>query len=399
MRKSKILEIIEYYPIKLLFYFFQLFPYKKGIESGSKFFQFIFSFLSPLKKIVYKNLEIIKNGIDKELLLKIDNNFESCNILELSEKTIYKNLVRNLGRVFFNLIYYPKIKENEFVNLIKIIGLENVKEVLKMGKGVIIASPHIGNWEVFGCATAIRGIPVNVIVRPLDNKKLDIYIENFRTAKKVRIISKFENPKKFFKPLFNNEVMAMMFDQNALKYGVYIPFYKRPASATQGTARFHLITKSPIMPGYSYYDENGNLFGIFGKPFDFEETFKSISYELKIFLFSFYEYFNKNNREIPIYIFKEYLNFDSETELYYRANKVSEKEYNYLYKKNEELIIKKFDNKFENYNQLNKDEKVYFVTYFIHKYYEPILLKHIDSWMLIHPRWKKQPSDYRYPYS
>lgn len=408
MAKSKFLENFEYYPVKFLFYIFQLIPYKKGIKFGAKLFKLIFSILPPLKKVTYKNLEIIEKGIDEKILFHSDENHNdefNYDINTIKRKfnkkhyfKIYKKMVQNLGRVFFNLIYYPKIKNNEFVNLVNIIGMDNLKETLKMGKGAVIASPHIGNWEVFGCACAILGIPVNVIVRPLDNKKLDAYIESFRTQKKAKIISKFDNPKKFFKPLFNNEILAVMFDQNALKFGVYIPFFKRPASATQGTSRFHLVSKAPIVPGYSYYDENGKLFGVFEKPLDFDYMFNTLEFKHKLFLFSFYEYFNKNNKNIPIYIFNKYLNFDENTTLFIKSKEVTEEKYKKLYKETEGYILQNYLDRFKDYNKLTKDEKSFFITYFVHKYYEPIILKHIESWMLIHPRWKKQPKEYIFPY-
>ena len=52
-------------------------------------------------------------------------------------------------------------------------GLDNFLRARDRGKGVLVATAHLGNWELSAFAHALMTAPMNVVVRPLDNTFVD----------------------------------------------------------------------------------------------------------------------------------------------------------------------------------------------------------------------------------
>ena len=56
-------------------------------------------------------------------------------------------------------------------------GLGRLRSIAARGKGVIMASGHVGNWEVRGQALAAYGVPPHVYVRPPRNPRIARYLD------------------------------------------------------------------------------------------------------------------------------------------------------------------------------------------------------------------------------
>ncbi|MCX8059417.1 MAG: hypothetical protein N3A58_08395, partial [Spirochaetes bacterium] len=177
-KKNRFLEFIEYILVKLIFGIFHLFPYEKGIRFGSKLFKILY-IIPILRKIAYKNIEFIFH--DYENFSKLYN----INIpFKKFKKIIFLKNLENLGKIFFTLIYSPKINQKNISSLIKNnVDMALFNKLFEERKGLICLSFHFGNWELNGIFFSMMGYPINVIFRPLDNKLLDRYLQKYRSDK------------------------------------------------------------------------------------------------------------------------------------------------------------------------------------------------------------------------
>jgi len=46
---------------------------------------------------------------------------------------------------------------------VKILNLEYIDEGLKQGKGVIVVTAHLGNWELGGVVVSMKGYPISTV--------------------------------------------------------------------------------------------------------------------------------------------------------------------------------------------------------------------------------------------
>src|SRR6202041_2848868 len=111
-------------------------------------------------------------------------------------------------------------------------GLENYQAAKSDGRGVLVATGHLGNWELSAYAHALMTEAMNVMVRPLDNPLIDRLIEARRTKSGNRLILKKDSARRVLKALRDNEGVGILIDQNTSPgEGVFVDFFGKRACA------------------------------------------------------------------------------------------------------------------------------------------------------------------------
>ena len=127
-------------------------------------------------------------------------------------------------------------------------GLEHIRAAVEAGHGAIMVSGHFGNWEGAGAALKVNGVPLHFLVGEQTNARVDDVINDLRRAQHIGIITRASALKKVLVTLRNNEVVALLADQDARKGGVVVNFLGRPASTVRGPALFAIRAQCPIVP-------------------------------------------------------------------------------------------------------------------------------------------------------
>jgi KDO2-lipid IV(A) lauroyltransferase len=126
----------------------------------------------------------------------------------------------------------------------------NFKACLKKHEaGFIIATPHMGNWEIAGVAADLVGIPLFAIARKLKNPLMDDYINNMRSTFNLEILlSGTKIWKSVAERLTMGKVLAILPDINSRAKGVTVDFLNGKATIAPGAARFAQLAECPIYP-------------------------------------------------------------------------------------------------------------------------------------------------------
>ena len=206
-------------------------------------------------------------------------------VCSLSERRRYK-LSIYISKLFFNLIpirkniakkniqkAFPEWTEKKInlvlknsynffcYNLIQFIGfpktLERVKFIVKgkniidrylqNGNGIIMVTGHYGAWEILGkwlgeYAKLFTGIAF---------KQKNLGAHNFFIEQREYFGTKHiftrEPLEKMYDVLKKNGILGIVSDQDAGKKGIFVDFFKTPASTAKGAALFHINRGSPIV--------------------------------------------------------------------------------------------------------------------------------------------------------
>jgi Kdo2-lipid IVA lauroyltransferase/acyltransferase len=121
-----------------------------------------------------------------------------------------------------------------------------LQEVLGMGRGVILATGHYGNWEMAAAGVAARGIPIEAIVKRQSNPLVDRRIAAARAALGVETIDMRDAPRRVPRALRAGRGVGIVADQDARRSGVWVPFFGVPASTHRGPALFALRVGAPL---------------------------------------------------------------------------------------------------------------------------------------------------------
>lgn len=160
-------------------------------------------------------------------------------------RATYRHLARE-GLMTFRLSRMP---EEEVFSRTSVEGIDDLRRALGQGKGVVVVSAHLGNWEIGAAALAVRSIPVDVIAFRQKNPLFDHDLVSSRRRLGVGVIVKGDAARTAFESLRSGRVVATAADQNIRHRGVFVDYFGTPAATPKGPALFALRTGAPIFLG------------------------------------------------------------------------------------------------------------------------------------------------------
>jgi len=173
---------------------------------------------------------------------------------EKSEKEILRiarGVYRNLGIVAAEFFDLPRLTPSNIGKLIDAEGLENCRQALSKGRGVLLFGAHFGNWELEAIAVSLLIKHMVVIYRPLDSSLLDHLILRVRSVTGNTPIPKDRAMRPMIRSLKRNGILGILIDQNAACHeGVFVDYFGHPACTTDGLALLALHTEAPVIPAY-----------------------------------------------------------------------------------------------------------------------------------------------------
>ncbi|MFN7999253.1 MAG: lysophospholipid acyltransferase family protein [Bryobacteraceae bacterium] len=171
-------------------------------------------------------------------------------------RRIVDGVFRSIARLLVTFARFQDIDAKNVKSWIRYEGYEHFEQAREKGRGVLFATAHLGNWELSAFAHALLSAPMNVVVRPLDNPKIDALVETRRTHSGNRLIGKREYARGILKALRDNEAVGILVDQNAsLEEGTFVDFFGVPACAGTGFAKLAARSGAAVIPGFALWIE------------------------------------------------------------------------------------------------------------------------------------------------
>ena len=124
----------------------------------------------------------------------------------------------------------------EILKRTRLIGAELLEEAAREGRGIMVVSGHLGNWEVGAAGVVARGFPMDIVVARQRNRRFDRYLTRARERLGVNVIPRGDAPRGVLESLGEGRVVGLMGDQDARQAGVFVDFFGRPASTARGPA-------------------------------------------------------------------------------------------------------------------------------------------------------------------
>lgn len=130
--------------------------------------------------------------------------------------------------------------------MIDVRGLEQVRALQAEGKGVIVASGHLGNWELLSYAAGLLGFEQVVLARPFPEPGLERWIREHRGRSGHKVLSKFGGVWPLKKVLDRGGVVGLNVDENA-RDGLFVPFCGVLAGTNTTAAHLQRFSGAPIV--------------------------------------------------------------------------------------------------------------------------------------------------------
>ncbi len=167
----------------------------------------------------------------------------------------------SLGRTTVEAALMPRLGTAGVLRLFtRVDGWDVFEAARAEGRGVIVVTGHLGNWELGGSYVAARGIPIDGVARQQENPLFDTFLTGTRERLGMRVVWDGEAVRRTPRALKEGRVVALVVDQGAAGLAsTWVPFFGRPAKTPRGPAVFALRLGAPLVFGASIRQPDGRF--------------------------------------------------------------------------------------------------------------------------------------------
>ncbi|GAC1649300.1 MAG: lysophospholipid acyltransferase family protein [Gemmatimonadaceae bacterium] len=172
---------------------------------------------------------------------------------------------RHLGRVTIEAALLPTLPPEAVLDLFEgTDGWDALVDAAALGRGVIVVTGHLGNWELAGSYVAARGYRVDAIARGMANPLFDRYLTAVREHIGMTVVHDQAAVRRTPRSLREGRLVAFLFDQGAVGLAsTFVPFFGRWAKTPRGPAVFALRLDVPVVFGAAIRQPSGKYRLIF----------------------------------------------------------------------------------------------------------------------------------------
>ena len=240
------LDWIEYAPVWLVVRMLGVLPRSLARSIGMAIGRSVYHLHGRLRRVGLRNLELAYPEMPPD-----------------ERGRILRGVFDTLGRQLADFTHLPDLTAKNVSDLVVYDGLENYQVAQQLGRGVLFVTAHLGGWELGSYAHALYGHPIKIVVRGLDNKPLNSFVERWRTRSGNLTFDKDDFARGLLAAMRAGETVGILMDTNMTPpQGVFVPFFGIPACTASGLARVALRTDAAVVPGFTVWDEQQKKYKI-----------------------------------------------------------------------------------------------------------------------------------------
>jgi len=176
--------------------------------------------------------------------------------LSIKEKNrILRGVYRHLGWQLVEFCRMARYTPENTLDWIRAEGMENYLAAQARGKGVLIVTGHLGAWELSSFYHSLMGHPMSMVIRPLDNRRLDAFVNAIRCLHGNRVISKDDFGRGLLTAMRSGQTVGILMDTNMTPpQGEFVKFFGVEACTATGLAHIARKTGAAVLPGFMLWE-------------------------------------------------------------------------------------------------------------------------------------------------
>jgi lauroyl/myristoyl acyltransferase len=184
-------------------------------------------------------------------------------------------MVRGHSSAWFDFLAFASRPQESAMLVESVVGFSRLVEGRLKGKGVLLVTAHLGNWEIGGLMLAQVKQPIHVVLVP------DMFsgVESVRRRLHARAgVTEIPVDRSFvptlavLRALDDNAVVAMQGDRDFDNMGVAVPFFGREAYFPRGPLRVAMATGATVLPAFIMRVPDGRYRAIIEEPLEIDRT-------------------------------------------------------------------------------------------------------------------------------
>ncbi len=170
-------------------------------------------------------------------------------------EAVVRGMYLHLGRSFVELLRNARKSPERLERELVVEGRSHLERALAEGRGVLVLSAHLGNFELLVRVGLRCGAPVHVVTKRFRSAVAERIWRWLRVGG-ASLLPAEGSGRAIVRALKRGEVVAFVLDQHA-PGGVRVPFFERPASTSPDLARLAAMTGAPVVPVFTCREADG----------------------------------------------------------------------------------------------------------------------------------------------
>ncbi len=214
-------------------------------------------------------------------------------LMKRDRKMVYRNLFhildnpREAGRkTRRTFIYYAKylvdytrmdmLREDNYSKIVQEFkGREYIDQALKGGKGALILTAHLGNWEMGGVFLILLGYSLMVITAPDFEVRLHNYRIRLRHGHRIKVVTlgdTLASSLAILNALKANELVALLGDRDLLGKGIPVEFFGKRVYFPVGPSLLAYLSEAPLISTFVFMNEEDRYTCLAEPPLELQRT-------------------------------------------------------------------------------------------------------------------------------
>ncbi len=203
---------------------------------------------SALGLLVASGLRIRRRDVDRHLTWAFPDRSASW------RRRVARRSYAHLGREAVVVFRRGGWSSERVLERTTTVGFEAFRAAADEGRGLVLLTGHLGNWEIGGAAISARGVALDVVGKGMANRGFERSLFDTRARLGMRVIEMSDASREALRSLSEGRVLALLGDQNAHGGAIFLPFFGRSAATVRGPALFAARAGAPVWVAFATRD-------------------------------------------------------------------------------------------------------------------------------------------------
>jgi len=183
-----------------------------------------------------------------------------------------RNMTRNFAKYLVEFFRFSKIDLAYIKKNVTLKNLSYLQDALAKGKGAILLTAHMGNWELGAVALGLLKFPILAVALEHKDARVNHLFVTQRQEKGIVVVPLGKAALQCLKRIKQNMAIALVGDRDFTEKGIVLDFFGKPAIFPEGPAVFSLLTGAPVIPCFVLRNKGNSFTFTFESPLSFTPT-------------------------------------------------------------------------------------------------------------------------------
>ncbi len=163
---------------------------------------------------------------------------------------IVRDMMRSYNRMMFEFFRLPHLTRDELLHAVEVVGREHLEQAIARGRGVVITSTHIGNWELAAVVIAHWGYRLHAVAGVQLSRWLTPAVRETKAELALETVTPEDGFRRLLRALEHNDLVALMVDGDIFAQGTRVDLFGREMEFPAGPGVLAQRTGALIICGY-----------------------------------------------------------------------------------------------------------------------------------------------------